>query len=145
MFFPEFLFKISQRDQQVTWLDPFFSADGLNLANVSVSAASIVPEGRALVLTHAFGRFTPGAGQNFTVLQLFYDKGSGILPAMPLKESRTAGAANAIGLLDWQGQVVLTPGNRIVVTGTFNAGAAVNAVEVRAAGMLLPIGNIQRV
>jgi hypothetical protein len=71
VFFPEFLYQLSGRDQQVTWLDPSFSAVGDSALNVFVTVDALtVPSDRVLVLQSVVGMAEPGAGQNVTDIRL---------------------------------------------------------------------------
>lgn len=144
MIFPEFFYRLSPVDEQARLLDPLHFSQGTNLAGGTVSHAFTVPDRHVAIVTHVFGRYTPGAGQNFTILQLQHDRGSGAAVTVTLKENRTPGAANVVGLLDWQGELVVPAGSRVLATGVFNAGVAANATELAVGGMLLPLGNIQR-
>jgi len=145
MFFPESLFQLSQRDLQVTWLDPLITRNLLAIANAVVSADLTVPTGRVLLLTHIHAETVPDAAQNATGLfvgALPPPAGTGTF--VLLAANRTAGGAGVRTMVDFDGQVLIPSGWIVRAQGTFNAGVNVNQAEAHIWGMLFPIGNIQR-
>jgi hypothetical protein len=145
VFFPEFLYQLSGRDQQVTWLDPSFSAVGNSALNVFVTVDALtVPSDRVLVLQSVVGMAEPGAGQNVTDirLQLF---APGAQFAAVISRDPVDKAANIPAILNWSGSLIVPPLWRVLLAGSFNAGAVANAVTIWTAGILIPPANIQRV
>ena len=142
MFFPEFLLKLSERDQQVTWLDPL--SDNVNtIANsTSITVTYNVQDGKVLLLQAANIRGISGAAQTCDRLQI-------VLAA------RAAAAGNALSLsfvaaalensINWTGSVVVPP--LWVIQGNVRFSAAVNPNDCRLSlfGMFIPVGNIQRI
>lgn len=144
MFFPEFLYQLSARDQQVTWLDPQLGTVVTSTAATSVSSSLTVPDARLLVVTALNLEAAPGLAQNITQMFLgFFNVATNVLAS--LTEDLVAKGANAASSIDWQGEIVLPPGWGIRATGSFNAAAAANQVILTVAGILIPIGNVQRV
>lgn len=145
MFFPEFLYQLSARDQQVTWLDPRIARGDTLLAAAAVTAVAItVPTGLVLVLQNASLEADPGAAQNVT--ESFFelltpDAATGVR----ITQDRTALAANVIGHLNWSGSILVPPNWQVRGAANFNAAAAANRVIADCIGILLPVGNIQRV
>jgi len=144
MFFPESLFLLSARDQQVTWLDPFFERSSLSTPAASLSLVfGQVPRDRALVLTNLVARCIPGAASNFL------DGFIGILdPSINLRilkgSDPTPPAATRQGYISWSGQVLVPPLWQFQMDVNFSA-VAPNGIEGFAIGMLVPVGNVQRV
>lgn len=143
MFFPELLYQLSARDQQVTWLDPLLLSLDASSAAVDVFAVRAVPQGSALVLQALSVFADPGAGQNIVDQQLRIQDESGV--SIVLKRDAAAAAANINRSIDWQGSILVPPNWLVVGFASFNAGVAANAVELNLVGVLIPIGNIQRV
>lgn len=143
MFFPEFLYKLSARDEQVTWLDPVTRRLSITNAAIFCGVDLLLPEGRALVLTQAICQTDPGAGQNVVSMRIYLQGPDQI--THDLVKSNTALAANLNGNLDWQGEVIVLPGWRLGLEGEFNAAVAANVTSGSFMGLSIPIGNIQRV
>lgn len=142
MFFPESLYLLSQRDQQVTWLEPVIQRSTSTSAAVSISHAFAVPEGRALLLQHAHVRAIGGAAQLNTVRSLYLDRPGA--PEVYLDRSLTAGPVAGEAFLEWQGSVLLPAGWRVTTSSTFDAAANPNSLYTSLAGLMIPIGNIAR-
>jgi hypothetical protein len=143
VFFPEYLFQLSGRDQQVTWLDPYFDRQSVGTAGTSVGATSPVPTGRVLILQSAQGRFAPGAAQNVNTFRISLEPLTSQIPSLELVRSDIAGAANIVQNLAWSGSIAIPFGWTVRGLATFNAGVAVNTIVLSCVGILLPIGNIQ--
>jgi hypothetical protein len=141
--FPEYLYKLSSRDQQVTWLDPRFDALSVAAAAASVQSTLRVPDGRVLVLSAAVVDAIAGAAQTLDRIVLFCE------PPDPSTISfRISGgifAASVEQFVTWTGQLVIPPNWKVAATARFNAGVAANTVALSLAGILIPVGNIQRV
>jgi hypothetical protein len=145
--FPEFLFQLSARDQQVTWLDPLITDQVVSAALTTVDALIRVPDGRCLILTTAVTSVDPGAGQNFTAITLALLAPGPVATAnvVEIAENRTPGAADANFALAWSGAVLVPPGWAVLARNVFNSGVAANVTRLNITGMLIPVGNIQRV
>lgn len=150
MFFPEALYTLSARDQQVTWLDPVFTgALELTAAVADLQQNYVVPNGRVLLLqsVHVLGQ--GGAGQNCTYIEIALD-----LPGSPATytylSSHYLGAPGAAAVgpnrtQQWSGSLVVPERWRVAGAAGFSAAVNPNSVFLSVAGLLLPIGNIQRV
>lgn len=145
MFFPEYLYQLGGRDQKITWLDPTLFFQQLGLAGTSVSIVFRVPFERVLVLQHAWAEFIPGAAQTANIKRLEVIPPTGTAPAMRLAIDRVTGGAAAPQNLSWTGSIIVPAQWGVWVDSTFNAGANVNTVTLSLLGVLLPIGNVQRV
>lgn len=145
MFVPEFLYRLSQRDEQVTWLDPRLFDEVAAVAAASVTVQDVVPEGRVLLLQSACATQTPGAGQNITRLTLQVVGQVANAPAVLLATDSTIGAANDQSDINWSGSIIVPPGWTVRGSGAFSAGVAVNNVRLSYAGVLIPVANVQRV
>jgi len=145
MFFPEALYLLSQRDQQVTWLDPVYNAAATGSAAASVSSpAFTVPSSQAFVLQNVQGYADPGAGQNIALLEVYIGPPSPGTQFVRLVSDVLVKAADVNAAVHWSGSLIVPPAWRIIAEGTFNAGVQVNTVRLGVMGMFIPIGNIQR-
>lgn len=145
-FFPESLFVLSERDHQVTWLDPLFAQ--INPAGAAVTSFSeviyTVPNDRSLLLQGAFIGSNPGAGQIGTSCILMVRTPNASLDYR-LAANYTRQGADVNMALNWSGSLLIPSGWRIAAVAEFDAGVAVNAISADVLGLLLPNGNIQRV
>jgi hypothetical protein len=143
--FPEQLYQLTKRDQQVTWIDPLIQRVVVSLANAVVSTDFQVPTDRALLVQGLFCETIPGAAQNATGIflgALSPPAGTGIF--VLLNANRTAGAVGARTFTEWRGELVI-PANWIVrAQGNFNAGVAANQVDLHMYGLLIPAANVSR-
>ena len=107
MFFPEFLYKLSQRDEQVTWLDPSYGNGDNSAANVSVAQDLIVvPVDRALVLQSVSVFADPGAGQN--VVSMFVRvQAPGTAAEFRLAQELTNTVADEEAFINWSGSIIV--------------------------------------
>lgn len=144
MFFPEFLYQLSGRDQQVTWLDPSLQSSSDAAAALTVAEIIQVPTGKVLLLQHVMNESSPGAGQNITNMLIDLLPPAGTF-TVRLKSDDTDRAANTFFSLDWQGSIIVPPEWFIRAQSNFNAAVAVNTVALQVAGAIIPVGNIQRV
>lgn len=149
MFLPEGLYTLSARDQQVTWLDPLFTRVELVAAAADLQANYVVPDGRALILqsVHTYGE--GGGAQNCTYIEIALD-----LPGSPLTytylSSHYLGAPGAAVIGNnraqmWSGSIVVPEKWRVAGAAGFSAAALANSVFHSVVGLLIPIGNIQRI
>lgn len=143
-FFPEALYLLSDRDQQVTWLDPVLFEANVSLAQLNVISAFIVPTGRLLLLQNAVGDFAAGAAQTVSNAQI-------VVRPVATPNPYTLIAVNYYGpavqqrFINWSGSIVVPPGWQVQADGVFSAAAAANYVDLAISGLLIPIGNVQRV
>lgn len=127
MLFPEFLYQLSGRDQQVTWLDPRLIVNSGNGLALAVSAiAFTVPDNQVLIMTSFVGRADPGAGQACTrLIGLFRDLSGNLVP---FTEAHFAVAADLNRDVLYQGQILVPPRVEIQVLGDFDAAVNNNNV-----------------
>lgn len=143
MFFPESLYTLSQRDLQVTWLEPFWRAATQFLAQGTIFSQFAVPIDRVLLLQHAYLTAVPTGGQNISELELnvFITPGGTEFQLDKLGVQ----AANARAKLNWQGSIVVPSAYILEAKAVFNAGALGNELECSFIGMLIPNANLARV
>lgn len=144
MFFPEFLYRLSSRDQQVTWLDPRFDSLTASAAGLTVEVDFTVPSDRPLILTSANIVATPGAGQA-VIAMLLRSLAQGDSSPVNLAAREIEVAVAGSRFLNWTGEVILPPAWSLRARASFSAAVNPNDVELHLAGILIPVGNIQRV
>lgn len=142
----DFLYELSQRDQQVTWLDPTaftLTASGLN---TQVDATYAVPVGLCLILMSLCGNGSAGAGQNNIRITLELSPPSDLGNFVAISEVTSAqiGVATPTLSLPWSGRLYIPQLWTIRCRSSFSASAFANFSELNVLGMLIPIGNIQR-
>jgi len=143
-FFPEFLFQLSSRDQQVTWLDPFSQRIIVSALSLGVEAdAARVPLGKVLLLQSVAAQADPGAGQlvNSVVISLRPQPNG---PPVNLAAIGST-AVDLLQFLNWSGSIIVPSEWLITANSSFNAAVAANQTVLDVIGMLIPVGNIQRV
>lgn len=147
MLFPELLYQLSSRDQQVTWLDPYLRFVDQSTAAVDVSSTFTIEDGKALVLQSATVEATPGGAQTTTWTKLLVRGpiSTDLNQSAYLAGSFTASGENAAKFLNWSGSLIVPPQWRITGRAVFSAGAIANNVRLSLLGVLIPIGNIQRI
>lgn len=145
MFFPELLYQLSARDQQVTWLDPQLSRVQASNAATSVGINWLeVPVGRALVLTNLQLRGSPGLAQACTrLIAEMTPRGGGT--TVNIANDDFAAVANLAQNVNWSGEIIIPADWIISVAASFDAGAAANSIDISGAGILIPLGNVQRI
>lgn len=144
MFFPESLFLLSSRDQQVTWLDPLIRRISATIAAGTVEAFEEVPVDRALIVQSLAMHALPGAAQNIENMAIaLTPPGNGARIFVTV--DRTTRAVNLQAALNWTGSIIVPPGWNVTVSGGFGAAAVANSVVLDIIGMLIPIGNVQRI
>lgn len=143
MFFPEFLYQLSPRDQQVTWLDPVITRVAVAVASINPIAVFTVPADRCLILQTASMEATPGLGQN-VAQQFLFTRSQGGGQNFTFRSDVTPGAANTTLTLDWSGSILVPANWTVQGSGVFNAGAVANGVVLMLHGILIPVSNIQR-
>lgn len=140
---PELLYVLSQRDLQITWLDPIIRTELGSAAAVNVETGTFfVPLDRAMLLLHCALRINPGAGLN--VVSAFLNVHAPFGPGVPLLHIGRLAADVSEGV-HASPQVVLPPNWEIEGKATFSGTLNANVVEISIAGILIPPGNIQRV
>lgn len=143
MFFPEFLYQLSGRDQQVTWLDPVLQRLDASGAAVNLTVSYQVPVDRVLLLSALALEVGPGLAQNYTgaIARIL---GPGASTDSRLAGTLTPGAANQNAFIPWQGEVIVPPNWFVGANVDYNAAVAVNTMRLSIFGILVPVGNIQR-
>lgn len=138
----EQLYRLLAADEQTRLLDPFIRRNIDSLNDITINRQFDVPERHALLLTHALLIARPGAGQIVNNAHIFAQPPNA--PVAELAAQVNALAANAVGLISWQGELILPAGCNVLGRSAYNAGANVNQQEFQIAGMLIPLGNIER-
>lgn len=97
------------------------------------------------MLTNMVGVSAPGAAQ--TALRIFLR----VQPVSPgatvyiiAENDLNAAAAAEEMSINWSGQMIIPPNWRLGAQATFSAGAVANTIRVDFYGILIPVGNIQR-
>ena len=143
-FFPELLYQLSARDQQVSWLDPIVRTVSSSALSVTINARLQVPIGQVLLLQSAVSQLTPGAAQSILNNAITIIDPT-ISIAIALAVDLVAGPANVAKGLNWSGSIIVPPQWFIASTGSFSAAAVANVGQIDAVGLLIPVGNVQRV
>jgi hypothetical protein len=147
MFFPEFLYQLSPKDQQVSWLDPYVDLQTLvNTPVTNVVNAQPAPIGRALLLQHVLLTGNPGgSGDNVTGGFISLVDPPGASRGYLRELTGQVIAANVSFELHWFGSLIVLPG--WTIRGSITKNAAVNLITVRMSvmGVIIPIGNLQRI
>lgn len=142
----DYLYELSLRDQQVTWLDPLAFRSSLGDTQALIDRTYVVPDGRALILSTAVCNANAGATQTVTVMsmELFApgDLGSGA--AFDEISGVQLGVLSAILSLVWSGRMYIPAGWLIRARVVYSAATNINTNELNLTGLLIPIGNIQR-
>jgi hypothetical protein len=144
VFFPEFLYQLNARDQQITWLDPLALQIATSVGGATV-VGNIVPSlDRVMILQAMCGDSNPGAAQTLdtTFLQLIPPGGT---PAFSIAgfDFSTLPSGND-QFVNWVGSMMVPPGWTLRMTSIFNAAVAANVISFNVFGILIPVGNIQR-
>lgn len=146
MIFPEQLYRLLASDEQVRWLDPFMEAETLQQAAVLITTPQIVvPARRALIIYSVEGRADPDpvAIANFVQVDIFTASGGASHPL--LSNAIPEAVAGRDKHLEFHGgPLVLSAGMRIQTQAVFSAAAAANRALVRVYGLLIPLGNVER-
>lgn len=145
MFVPEFLYRLSARDEQVTWFDPVYdqvgqSSTGANHVNVS----SAVPTGRAWLITHILATGNPAPAENVIAINITLLDPLGT-ERLRLRDLEQALVGGAIAEALWNGEIMLLPGWTVRSAVSKNAAVSNMISFLNVFGVLIPIGNIQRV
>ena len=143
MFFPEVLYRLSKRDEQVTWLDPVASRISATLAGINPVAIYTVPNDRVLVLTAACIEATPGVGQNI-LLKVLHTRPPTGGTNVTFRSDYVAGGVGVQQGMDWDGEIAVPPSWTVNGNVLFNAGAVASTATLMMHGLLIPVGNIQR-
>lgn len=144
MFFPEYLYQLSPRDQQVTWLDPVVRRVTTTGTAISLSALFTVPNDRAMILQSVVGLATPTAGETTAETRLFVRSVDTAIEVR-LKGDASGGPALTNEWIDWQGSILLPPSHVVGAGAVFSAAVASKTVQLELCGILIPVANIQRV
>lgn len=143
MFFPESLYQLTQRDLQVSWLSPVhvFESVSLPAAGVSVLPVNPVPLGQLLIVTNLVNTANRGGAATISEQRILLTRpgfaGPLITAARPPAPTRN--------FLAWTGQLLVPAGWSVQFDADFSVAAAGNEVQGSVSGMLIPIGNVQRI
>jgi len=144
----EFLYQISGRDEQISWLETTLTEKSAALANVLVAALSDpIPERNILVLTSASISTSAGVAQSVSevILRLTNPTGSRANELMHNAiVTNGAGATMPRYSMAWSGMVYIPPSWSIQAFCVFSAGANTNTVNLSYTGIQIPLGNVQR-
>ena len=146
----EFLYELTPRDMQQSWLDPvIITSNGLTAASV-VTASYEVPVGRCLLLRSSVANADAGGAQTVdrVTLELLPPDESNIAIAISEKISSNVGtsATSKVSMnTEWSGEVVVPQEWTVRARGNFSAAVSANSIELHVVGLLIPIGNIQRI
>lgn len=145
--FPEQLYQLTQRDHQVTWLEPFFASISNAAIATSVDSGFVtVPNDRVLLLLNVAARVEPGAGQTSSSLNVRFRTQAGAASFQPILRQENYAATGVTFNLHWVGQILVPSAWEIFATGGFSAAPAnPNSTFLNVIGMLIPNANIQRV
>lgn len=152
MLAPDFLYKLQEKDLEVTWLDPFIFRASNGVASVGVTADSQpVPVGRACILQHALATAFSGGASTTQNLTLDICQPVNIIPVVRLANqffNENAGGvdivANHASYCSWTGSIIMLPGQFLRTNGNFSSGVPVNSMDIFGWGLLIPLANIQR-
>lgn len=115
-----------------------------SLANTSVVVATVgVPPDKYYVLMSCIGSGIAGAAQNCTNLTVTIQPEAGGNPSSVIAAIGTSVQQRNVVQARLGGGILLSPGEVLTVSGTFDAGAAANSVNLHAQGFLIPKGNLQ--
>lgn len=144
--FPELLYQLSARDQQVTWLDPFIRRVSVVLAAAQVEATLEVPDGQVLILQSGCVAAIPGGAQTGNTGELgLRPRGVSAGNQIDLSNALEASLAGSARHLEWSGSVIVPPEWNVVGLVNYSAGAVANETILMIVGILVPVGNIQRI
>lgn len=145
MFFPEFLYQLSKRDQQVTWLDPRFAQESASAAALGATVEVLqVPDGQCFILQTFFAEAIPGLAQGVTRILLELIPPTGGLTQRIAGAHWTPAVANQTRETQFSGSLLIPPGWRLQARGGYDAGAAANTITGDVNGIFIPVGNVQR-
>lgn len=145
----EFLYQLSPRDMQQSWLDPVIvTVNGLTTASV-VTASYEVPMARCLLLRSSVANADGGGAQTVdrVTLELLPPDESNIAVAISEKITTNVGSgSNKLSMnTEWNGEIVIPQEWTLRARGNFSAAVSANSIELHIVGLLIPIGNIQRI
>lgn len=142
----DFLYEISQRDMQLSWLDPLFHRERITTATASISVEYTVPLGRVLLLSSAVASAVAGSLLTTTLVSIGFVKtsASSEFDLMVLPSDQLTTAAKNRYSANWSGRVTVPQDWIIKSSAAFSGTTDVNSLTLSLIGMLIPIGNIQR-
>lgn len=145
----EFLYELTPRDMQQSWLDPVIvTANGLSAASV-VLATYEVPVGRCLLLRSSVVNADGGGAQTVDRVTLELLPPDESVIAVAISEKITTNVGNAAAKIsmntEWSGEIVVPQEWTLRARGNFSAAVSANSIELHVVGLLIPIGNIQRI
>lgn len=141
--FPEYLYKLTARDEQVTPLEIFsvFDTDSVALAQITLLSPYVVPEGKILILNNVDYEVDAGGAQFPLNAGLTY---------FPPRQSGSAGnlaSVNFDAMLSTpckesiQCDIALPGGSSLLGVANFSAGGIANTFSISLYGILIPRGN----
>lgn len=144
-FFPEFLYKLSDRDQEVTWLDPVVVHSDVSAAVAVIqSAVYTVPGDRMLILQNVSMLANPAAGRAVIDLNFALQPPPPETTTYRVVQEFWTVAADVNRGLNWSGSILVPPLWRVSAIAVID-GAAGGQIVHDIFGILIPKGNVQRV
>ena len=147
MFFPEQLYLLSQKDQQVSWLEPLVLRDSFTDVGDPITRLLYrVPQGRVLLLQNLAARADAGAAQN--ILNLTFDAVP-LWSANPIiiksGDARQSALGTPNAAIDWSGSILIPAQYTLRLTADWSAAAVANSLDIGVMGLLIPQGNLQTI
>lgn len=143
MRFPELLYVPTDRDVTVGLAPLRRALRATNQANLTVVSAFLENDrpDRAWVITNLDAIANSGGGQTCDQLNILVTDNVTAAVLWRVQTRYLPAALNQAH--NWTGEIVLLPGERIALTGFFDAAVNVNTVELGVHGWFVQRGNIQ--
>lgn len=142
MIFPELLYQLSQRDAQVSWLEPAPRRIDVAGAALFLNADFAVPDDRILMLTSCLAR-SIGNGADLVDTLTIGMLPPGLVTTVLLAAGTFSGTSDKV--LQAILQVIVPSGWLLRAHSDYNAAISVHNLQFSFTGVLLPAGNFSRV
>lgn len=142
--FPDFLYRLTPRDEQVTPLELYFERYAYaDTAALVGDAIFTTPNNRLLILTGVTIAMIAGAAQNplYSILDYTAADGSGPNIELAVRTWTATTGTNVCLHERSNGPLIIPPSSRLTLTGAFSAGVASNSVVATLQGYYIPRGN----
>jgi len=143
--FPDYLYKLTPRDAQVTPLEIVQTSGGVSQATVTVGSGNIytVPKGKVLAISSLCGVGAAGAGQTFLSWWAQYLVNGSLNNSVIIAGGTLTSGAGQLNTINPMNNMIYIPeGGVINGTGYFSGSAAANSFALHLTGLLIPRGNI---